>query len=110
MDGLRVSNQGGDCVKSQFFRKCSLIKSMACKARMLQKRGFSHSLGVQLTPAFGGGIYSVFKKVLNLHEEAVSQKLRAMCDQYGAVVYAKIRIADILPIENSGISNEEYAF
>ena len=57
---------------------------MACKARMLQKRGFSHSLGVQLTPAFGGGIYSVFKKVLNLHEEAVSrntQRRPHMADQ-----------------------------
>ena len=52
----------------------------------------------------------MFKKVLNLHEEAVSQKLRAVCDQYGAVVYAKVRMADILPIENSGISHEEYAF
>jgi Protein of unknown function (DUF2726) len=52
----------------------------------------------------------VLKKVLNLHEEAVSQRLRAICDENGASVYAKVRVADVLPIENSGISNEEYSY
>lgn len=52
----------------------------------------------------------MLKKVLNLHEEAVSHRLRAICDEHGACVYAKVRVADVLPIENSGISNEEYAY
>jgi hypothetical protein len=52
----------------------------------------------------------VLKKVLNLHEEAVSQRLRAICDEHGASVYVKVRVADVLPIENSGISHEEYAY
>lgn len=52
----------------------------------------------------------MLKKVLNLHEEAVSQRLRAICDQNGAAVYAKVRVADVLPIENSGISSEEYTY
>jgi uncharacterized protein DUF2726 len=52
----------------------------------------------------------VLKKVLNLHEEAVSQKLRSICDQNAAAVYPKVRVADVLPIENSGVSSEEYSY
>lgn len=56
------------------------------------------------------GKEAVLKKVLNLHEEAVSQRLKAICDEHGASVYAKLRVTDVLRIENSGISNEEYAY
>jgi len=33
-----------------------------------------------------------------------------VCGKYGAIVYSKVRVADVLPIENSGISNDEYRF
>jgi len=52
----------------------------------------------------------VLKKVLNLHEEVVNERLKSACEEHGAQVYAKVRVADVLPIENSGISNEEYSF
>ena len=50
------------------------------------------------------------KKILNLHEEATHLRLRNVCEKHGASVYTKIRLADILPIENSGISDIEYKF
>lgn len=52
----------------------------------------------------------MLKKVLNRHEEVVSQRLKSACEEHGAQVYAKVRVADILPIENSGISRNEYSF
>ncbi len=47
---------------------------------------------------------------MNLHEEITHSRLRSVCEDYGASIAIKIRIADIMPIERSGISNEEYAF
>lgn len=50
------------------------------------------------------------KKILNFHEEVTHKRLREICAQYGACVYTKIRFADIIPIEKSGISDSEYRF
>jgi len=50
------------------------------------------------------------KKILNLHEEATNLRLKEVCDTYGAHAYPKIRVADVLPIQGSGISNEDFRF
>jgi Protein of unknown function (DUF2726) len=50
------------------------------------------------------------KKLLNLHEEAIRSRLKAACSEWGATVFAKVRIADVLPIENSGISDADFRF
>ena len=49
-------------------------------------------------------------KILNKAEELTHEKLTGVCDEFGARVFVKIRVADILPINNSGISNAHYAF
>jgi Protein of unknown function (DUF2726) len=50
------------------------------------------------------------KKLLNLHEEATRSRLKATCSEWGATVFAKVRMADILPIENSGIPDADFRF
>jgi hypothetical protein len=50
------------------------------------------------------------KKILNLHEEVTHRRLGDVCEKYHAVVFPKIRLADVFPIGNSGISHEEYRF
>lgn len=50
------------------------------------------------------------KKIFNYHEEVTHNKLRDICKQHGVSVYPKLRIADILPIEKSGISDTDYRF
>lgn len=50
------------------------------------------------------------KKVLNLHEAATELRLRQACERHGARVYTKVRVADVLPIEGSGISDAEYRY
>lgn len=52
----------------------------------------------------------MLKKVLNSYEETTYLRLREVCEEFGACVYAKVRLADILPIEGSGISQREYRF
>jgi hypothetical protein len=50
------------------------------------------------------------KRILNRHEEATHRRLRVVCDTYGSHVYAKVRVADVVPIENSGIGDELYRY
>jgi hypothetical protein len=50
------------------------------------------------------------KKILNLHEEVTHRNLRDACEKNGALVFAKVRVADILPIEGSGISDQLFRF
>lgn len=50
------------------------------------------------------------KKILNSFEESTHIKLNKVCEDYGTSVYPKMRVADVLQIENSGISNNEYRF
>ena len=49
-------------------------------------------------------------RLLNYAEEITDDKLRSVCDEFGARVFAKVRVADTLKIANSGISNEHYSF
>lgn len=53
---------------------------------------------------------SNLKKILNLHEEATHLRLREVCEKHGANIFSKVRLADVLPIEGSGISDTEYKF
>lgn len=53
---------------------------------------------------------SNLKKILNLHEEATHLRLRDVCEKHGASIFSKVRLADILPIEGSGIPDSEYKF
>lgn len=47
---------------------------------------------------------------MNLHEQATHLRLRKACEPWGAVVYPKVRVADVLPIERSGLDHEHYGF
>jgi hypothetical protein len=50
------------------------------------------------------------KKLLNLYEEATRRHLRTACEKWGATVFSKVRLADVLEIEGSGISSEDFRF
>lgn len=50
------------------------------------------------------------KKLFNLHEEASNIHLSKNAKQFGAKVVPKMRIADVLNIKSSGLSNEEYRY
>ncbi|MGM3305180.1 DUF2726 domain-containing protein [Anabaena sp. WFMT] len=50
------------------------------------------------------------KLLVNRYEIATNEELKKVASKYEAEVYPKIRIADVVEIENSGISNEEYKY
>lgn len=50
------------------------------------------------------------KRILNLHEEATYLGLREVCEAYGSHVYPKVRVADVLKIEGSGIADDLYRY
>lgn len=52
----------------------------------------------------------MLKQILNLPESVTDQRLREICGDFDAAVYPKVRVADVLPIENSGIDNEQYRY
>lgn len=52
----------------------------------------------------------MFKKLLNTYEQLTDARLQRVCDNYGARTFAKVRVADVLPIEGSGISTQLYSF
>lgn len=52
----------------------------------------------------------MFKRILNTPERTTHELLRDACSRRSAEVFAKIRVADILPIENSGISDTLFRF
>lgn len=52
----------------------------------------------------------MLKRLMNSSEKAVGGRLERACAQFGAHVYAKFRIADVIEIANSGISREQYTF
>ena len=51
-----------------------------------------------------------FKRILNCQETTTHQRLQDACSRNDAEVFAKLRVADILRIENSGISDELFRF
>lgn len=50
------------------------------------------------------------KRLLNLPESETDRRLREVCEDFGAKVYAKVRVADVLSIERSGIGDEHYGY
>lgn len=50
------------------------------------------------------------KKIINRQEEASYNELQSLATQYGYNVHIKIRLADVLPIEASGIEDDLYGF
>ena len=52
----------------------------------------------------------MLKRLLNLPEEVTHKKLSQVCERYGALIYIKIRLADVFEIRNSGISSSLYSF
>jgi ssDNA-binding Zn-finger/Zn-ribbon topoisomerase 1 len=52
----------------------------------------------------------MLKKLLNRPERITYDRLREVCARHVAEVYAKVRLADVLPIEGSGLTQELYEF
>ncbi len=49
-------------------------------------------------------------RFLNKYEEVTYEKLKALCDQNGAHVFAKVRVADAIPIERGSASTKDFSF
>lgn len=52
----------------------------------------------------------MLKRLLNLHEEVTHRRLQEVCGANDAHVYAKVRVADVLSIENSGIDGALFRY
>jgi ssDNA-binding Zn-finger/Zn-ribbon topoisomerase 1 len=52
----------------------------------------------------------MLKRMLNSPERITYARLRAVCELHVAEVHAKIRLADVLPIEGSGLPEASYEF
>lgn len=52
----------------------------------------------------------MLKLLLNRPEAETDASLRHVCEAYGARVFPKVRVADVLPIEQSGISADLYRY
>jgi hypothetical protein len=50
------------------------------------------------------------KKLVNTHEAATKRVLDVAAGRNNATVYAKMRIADVLHVERSGINNAQYSY
>lgn len=50
------------------------------------------------------------KRLMNKSEEQTNTILRPLTEEWGSHTFPKVRLADILPIENSGISSDLYHF
>lgn len=52
----------------------------------------------------------MLKRLLNRPEAQTDETLRDVCQAWGAHVFAKVRVADVLRIEHSGISPRQFRF
>jgi hypothetical protein len=50
------------------------------------------------------------KRLLTQAEETTNNVLKPLCEKWGAHAFIKVRLADVLPIENSGINGSAYRF
>ncbi len=50
------------------------------------------------------------KRLLTQAEEATNDILKPLCQKWGAHAFIKVRVADVLPIENSGIQDSAFRF
>lgn len=51
-----------------------------------------------------------FKRILNRSEESAFQELEGLAQEYEYRVYIKVGVADVLPIENSGIDSLDFSY
>lgn len=49
-------------------------------------------------------------KLLNHYEEITYSRVKTIADKCGAHVFPKVRVADAVPLNNSGISEDEFSF
>jgi hypothetical protein len=47
---------------------------------------------------------SSLKKIVNRHEEVAYQELQSLAEEYGYGVHVKVRLADVVAIEGSGLT------
>ena len=52
----------------------------------------------------------MLKQLLNFPEAKTDSRLREVCEDFDARVFAKIRVADVLQINDSGIDNDQYRY
>jgi hypothetical protein len=52
----------------------------------------------------------MLKQIVNLSESVTDARLREICIEFDAKVYAKVRVADVFEIEGSGIADQLYSF
>jgi len=52
----------------------------------------------------------VLKRMLNCPERITYDRLTDVCERRSALVYVKVRMADVLPVEGSGLSEGLYEF
>jgi uncharacterized protein DUF2726 len=52
----------------------------------------------------------MLKRLLNQSEKETYTILGQLTGEWGAHTFPKVRLADVLPIESSGISNDLYGF
>ena len=50
------------------------------------------------------------KRLVNHHEETALEELEALGSEYGYRISSKVRVADVLSIENSGIRQRLFSF
>ena len=50
------------------------------------------------------------KRLLNKPEEATNAILKQVCEEWGAHVFIKVRLADVFPLDGSGIAQADYRF
>lgn len=48
--------------------------------------------------------------LLNGYEKLTFKEIKKVTDEIGVSVYPKVRIADVLKIKDSGLSNDEYSY
>ena len=49
-------------------------------------------------------------KILNYAEEITHDKLKSICTDFDAKVFAKVRVADTLGIDDSGLNDKQYTY
>lgn len=50
------------------------------------------------------------KRLLTQAEKATYDLLKPLCEKWGTHVFIKVRLADVLPIENSGVNDSAFRF
>ena len=49
-------------------------------------------------------------RLLNSYEKVTYRRVKEVADQHGAQVCIKVRLADVIPVNNSGVSDADFSF